>query len=286
MLTSLFALEVPEVSEEVIQLVDVARDPGSRAKVAVKTNDGRIDPVGACVGMRGSRVQAITNELQGERIDIVLWDENPAQYVINALSPAEVSSIVQDEDSHSMDVAVQEDQLAQAIGKNGQNVRMAAELTGWRLNVMAESQAEEKQQEELQVTMQSFMDALDLEDDVAAVLVEEGFSNLEEIAYVAKDEIANIEGFDEDIAAELQERAKNALLGLALSGDKPAEDLLNMEGMDETLANSLAKKGISTMEDLAELAVDDLQDIVKMDDEKAAKLILTARAPWFAEDSE
>ena len=286
MVTSLFELEVPEISEELIEIVDIARDPGSRSKIAVKTNDGRIDPVGSCVGMRGSRVQSITNELQGERIDIVLWDANPAQYVINSLSPAEVVSIIQDEDRHSMDVAVKEEELAQAIGKNGQNVKMASELTGWKLNVMAESQADEKQQEELQTTMQIFMDALDVEDDIAAVLVEEGFSNLEEVAYVAAEEIAEIEGFDDEIAAELQERAKNSLLSQALSATKPADDLLAMEGMDESLANTLAENGIITMEDLAELAVDDLQDVVDIDDKKAAQLILTARAPWFAEDNQ
>jgi transcription termination/antitermination protein NusA len=286
MVTSLFELEVPEISEELIEIVDITRDPGSRSKIAVKTNDGRIDPVGSCVGMRGSRVQSITNELQGERIDIVLWDANPAQYVINSLSPAEVVSIIQDEDRHSMDVAVKEEELAQAIGKNGQNVKMASELTGWKLNVMAESQAEEKQQEELQSTMQVFMGALDVEDDIAAVLVEEGFSNLEEVAYVAAEEIAEIEGFDEEIASELQERAKNALLTQAISATKPADDLLAMEGMDESLANTLAENGIITMEDLAELAVDDLQDVVDIDDKKAAQLILTARAPWFAEDNQ
>ena len=285
MLTALFELEVPEISEELIEIIDVARDPGSRSKIAVKTNDGRIDPIGACVGMRGARVQSITNELQGERVDIILWDSNPAQYVINSLAPAEVVSLIQDDDKFSMDVAVKEEELAQAIGKNGQNVRMAAELTGWKLNVMPESDAEEKQQEELQTLMQKFVSALDVDEDIAGVLVEEGFSSLDEIAYVAQKEVASIDGFDEDIAIELQERARNFLLEEAFSAKKPSKCLLEMEGMTTELANQLAESEVITMEDLAELAVDDLLDIITMSGDEAAKLILTARAPWFSADN-
>ncbi len=285
MLEALLALEVPEVSEELMDIVSIARDPGSRAKVAVKSNDKRIDPVGACVGMRGSRIQAITNELQGERVDIVLWDDNPAQCVINSVAPAEVISIVQDEDNQTMEVAVKEEQLSQAIGKNGQNVRLASALTGWHINIMAESAAAEKQQEEANKTMNIFVDALDIDEDVAEVLVEEGFSTLEEVAYVDPQEMSEIEGFDEEIAEELQERAKTALLSQALAAEKPADDLLNMEGMTEKWANILAENKIITMEDLAELATDDLIDIIPMSEKEAADLIMAARAPWFNEDN-
>ncbi|TNF69129.1 MAG: transcription termination/antitermination protein NusA [Gammaproteobacteria bacterium] len=282
---ALFELEVPEISEEVIEIVGIARDAGSRCKIAVKTNDGRIDPVGACVGMRGTRVQSITNELKGERIDIILWDDNPVQYVINALSPAEIVSIIQDEDSNTIDVAVKEDQLSQAIGRNGQNVRLASELTGWRLNVMPESEAQEKQDKEAQSQIKLFVEALDVEEDVAMVLFEEGFTQLEEVAYVPLEEMLAIDGFNEDIVSELQERAKTALLTQALSNKKvPADDLLTMEGMDEALANQLAEAGIITMEDLAEQAVDDLLDVIEIDRERAAELILTARRPWFEEN--
>ncbi|MFZ9034968.1 MAG: transcription termination factor NusA [Francisellaceae bacterium] len=281
MLEALLALEVPEVDEQLMDIIEIARDPGSRSKVAVKSNDKRIDPVGACVGMRGSRIQAITNELNGERIDIVLWDDNPAQFVINSLSPAEVVSIVQDEDKKQMDVAVKENQLSQAIGKSGQNVRLATALTGWHINVMPESQHEEKKRAEMQVTMEQFIAALDIDANVAEVLVSEGFSSLEEVAYVDPAEMMEIEGFDQEIVEELQERAKTALISEALAGEKPAEDLLNLEGMQREWAEKLAKNGIITMEDLAELGVDDLTDIVKMDDDKAAALIMAARAPWF-----
>ncbi|MCF6768128.1 transcription termination factor NusA [Thiotrichales bacterium 19S11-10] len=285
MVEALFELEVPEISEEVIEIVAIARDAGTRCKIAVKTNDGRIDPVGACVGMRGTRVQSITNELKGERIDIILWDDNPVQYVINALSPAEIISIIQDEDKNTIDVAVKEDQLSQAIGRNGQNVRLASELTGWKLNVMAESEAQERQNKEAQSKVKVFMDALDVDEDVATVLFEEGFTQLEEVAYVSLEEMLEIEGFNEDIAQELQERAKTALLTQALSNKKrPADDLLSMEGMDESLAQELANAGIITMEDLAEQAVDDLLDVVEIDRERAAELILTARRPWFEEN--
>ncbi len=290
MLVELFRIEVPEIAEQVIEIRGAARDPGMRAKIAVKTNDGRIDPVGACVGMRGARVQAVSNELDGERIDIVLWDDNPAQLVINAMSPADVESIIVDEDSGAMDVAVAAENLAQAIGKGGQNVRLASELTGWKINVMTVDEAEAKQDEEAGSLIDIFMKYLGIEDDVAQVLVEQGFTSVEEVAYVPLEEMANIEGFDEEIAEELRARAKDALLTMALANEEeiaqaePAEDLLTMDGMDRALAFKLAASGIVTMEDLAEQSVDDLLDIEDMDEERAADLIMTARAPWFAEE--
>jgi N utilization substance protein A len=287
MLVELFKIEVPEISEEVIEIRAAARDPGSRAKIAVKTNDGRIDPIGACVGMRGSRVQAVTGELNNERVDIVLWDDNPAQLVINAMAPAEVSSIVVDEDRHAMDVAVSDENLAMAIGRNGQNVRLASELTGWTINVMSEEDAAAKQQDEVGGVVQTFVDALDIDEEFAQMLVEEGFASLEEIAYVPLDEMLAIEGLDEDIVEELRTRAKDKLLNQALAAEEqldksePAQDLLDMEGMDTHLAFVLASRGIITMEDLAEQAVDEISDIEGLSDEKAAELIMTARAPWF-----
>ncbi|MBS98662.1 MAG: transcription termination/antitermination protein NusA [Oceanospirillaceae bacterium] len=289
MLIELFRIEVPEIAEEVIEIRAAARDPGARAKIAVKTNDGRIDPVGACVGMRGSRVQAVSNELGGERVDIVLWDDNPAQLVINAMAPAEVASIVIDEETHSMDVAVAEDALAMAIGRSGQNVRLASELTGWDLNVMSEAEAEEKQQSEIGSILQLFMDHLDVDEDLAEILVDEGFTSLEEVAYVPVDEMLEIEDFDEDIVDALRSRAKDALLNLAIASEEqlgdaePAEDLLGMDGMDKALAYQMAARGIVTMEDLAEQGVEDLLEIEGLDEAKAAELIMTARAPWFAE---
>ena len=289
MLIELFRIEVPEISEEVIELRSAARDPGSRAKIAVTTNDGRIDPVGACVGMRGSRVQAVSNELGNERVDIVLWDDNPAQFVINAMAPAEIESIVVDEDAHSMDVAVHEDNLAMAIGRGGQNVRLASDLTGWEINVMSLEDWEQKQQQETGSYMETFMDALDVDEDIAEVLVEEGFTTLEEIAYVPLDELVSIEGFDEDIAEELRARAKDALLTQALASEEqldktePAQDLLEMEGMDKQLAYQLASRGVATMDDLAELSVDELLDIDGMDESRAGALIMKAREPWFAD---
>lgn len=289
MLVELFKIEVPEIAEEVIEIKGAARDPGVRAKIAVKTNDGRIDPVGACVGMRGSRVQAVSGELNNERVDIILWDENPAQLVINAMAPAEVVSIVVDEDTHSMDVAVAESDLAQAIGRAGQNVRLACELTGWRINVMSVENWEERQQEETGESMEIFMQALDVEEDLAGLLVDEGFTSLEEIAYVPIEEMLSIEGFDQEIVEELRARAKDALLTRAIATEEklgtnePAKDLLEMEGMDKHLAYVLASKGIVTMEDLAEQAVDDILDVEGMDAERAAQLIMTARAPWFAD---
>ncbi len=289
-LVELFKLEVPEVGQELIEILGAARDPGLRAKIAVKSNDPRIDPVGACVGMRGSRVQTVSTELAGERVDIILWDENPAQFVINAMSPAEVVSIVVDEDKHSMDVAVATDQLSQAIGRGGQNVRLASQLTGWELNVMDEQQAAEKTEEEMQALQKLFMEDLDVDEEVAAILVQEGFSTIEEIAYVPNSELLQIEEFEEDIVEELRGRARDVLLTRAianeekLGGARPADDLLEMEGMDEDLAFTLAAKGIVTMEDLAEQAIDDLMDIEGMDEERAGQLIMTARAPWFAEE--
>jgi N utilization substance protein A len=287
MLIELFKIEVPEIAEQVIEIRAAARDPGSRAKIAVKTNDGRIDPVGACVGMRGSRVQAVSGELDNERIDIVLWNDNPAQLVINAMAPAEVESIVMDEDTRTMDVAVAEENLAQAIGRGGQNVKLATQLTGWAINVMSTEEAEARQQQEAGSILELFMEALEVDEDVAAVLIEEGFASLEEVAYVPLDEMMTIEGFDEEIATELRTRAKDALLTRALAseekvGGQPAADLLGMEGMDELLAYKLASNGICTMEELAEQAVDDVLEIApELGEEKIASLIMTARAPWF-----
>ena len=287
MLVELFKIEVPEISEEIIEIKAAARDPGSRAKIVVSTNDGRIDPVGACVGMRGSRVQVVSNELANERIDIILWDDNPAQLVINSMSPAEVASIVVDEDSNTMDIAVEEDNLAQAIGRNGQNVRLSSELTGWTINVMSEEDAAEKQQQEASSFIEMFVEKLDVDEDTAEVLVQEGFTSLEEIAYVPLDELLAVEGFDEEIANELRNRAKDALLTQAIASEEDlsaaniADDLLNMEGVDGKLALELAKKGILNMEELAEQSIDELMDIENMDEERAGKLIMTARAPWF-----
>lgn len=287
-LIELFKLEVPEAGEGLIDIMGAARDPGARAKIAVKSNDPRIDPVGACVGMRGSRVQAVSNELAGERIDIVLWNENPAQFVINAMSPAEVTSIVVDEDSHSMDVAVAEDNLSQAIGRGGQNVRLASQLTGWELNVMTERQAEEKGEVEAQTLRAMFMEQLDVDEEVAAILVQEGFSSIEEVAYVPVQEMMQIEEFDEDIVNELRNRARDVLLTRAIASEEnlektaPAPDLLEVEGMDQRLAYLLAEHGVITREDLADQAVDDLTDIEGLDAALASKLIMAARAPWFA----
>ncbi len=289
MLIELFKIEVPEISEGVIQIKAAARDPGSRAKIAVKTGDQRIDPVGACVGMRGSRVQAVSNELDNERVDIILWDDNPAQLVINAMSPAEVESIVVDEDTGTMEVAVAEENLAQAIGRGGQNVRLASDLTSWTINVMSTEEAIERQEAEAGHVIETFMTALDVDEDVAGVLVDEGFTTVEEVAYVPIEEMMTIEGFDEEIAEELRSRAKDALLTMAIASEEelgatePAEDLLNMDGMERKLAFLLASRGIVTMEDLAEHSVDELIDIEEMTEERAAKLIMTARAPWFAD---
>ena len=292
MLVKLFTIEVPEISDGVIEILASARDPGSRAKIAVKTNDGRIDPVGSCVGMRGSRVQAVSSELAGERIDVVPWDDNIAQLAINAMSPAEVVKIVVDEETRSMDIAVGEENLAQAIGKGGQNVKLASELTGWELNIMTEEQADEKHQQEAGNIIERFIEQLDVSEEVAVVLVEENFTTLEEIAYVPIEEMMAIEGFDEDIVEELRNRAKNALTTIELASEEeignqqPADDLLNMDGMDKRLAFQLAQMGIITMEDLAEQAIDEIMDVEDMTEERAGELIMTARAPWFAEEEE
>lgn len=292
LLIELFKLEVPEIGEGLIQILGAARDPGLRAKIAVRSEDPRIDPVGACVGMRGSRVQAVSNELGGERVDIILWDENPAQFVINAMSPAEVVSILVDEDTASMDVAVAEEQLSQAIGRNGQNVRLASQLTGWELNVMNESDAESKSEEETQKNQKVFMELLDVDEEIAVILVQEGFATIEEVAYVPEQEMLAVEEFDEQLVRELRQRAKDLLLTRAIASEerlgdaRPADDLLGMEGMDEDLAYKLATAGIISMEDLADQAVDDLLDIEGIEAERAGELIMTARAPWFAEADE
>ncbi|MBK8815291.1 MAG: transcription termination/antitermination protein NusA [Methylococcaceae bacterium] len=291
LLIALFRLEVPEVNEGLISIMGAARDPGSRAKIAVKGNDPRLDPVGACVGMRGSRVQSVTNELAGERVDIILWNPNEAQYVINAMAPAEIQSIVVDEDKHSMDLAVSSENLSQAIGRGGQNVRLASQLTGWELNVLDATKAEEKSEAEASKIKQLFVEQLDVDDDIAMILVDEGFNTVEEIAYVPVSEMLEIEGFDEDLVNELRSRAKDALLIKAIAAEEkiesvePAEDLLNMEGMDTELAYALASEGIVSMEDLAEQSVDDLLGFENMTEERAAQLILKAREPWFAETS-
>ncbi|KAF0283692.1 MULTISPECIES: transcription termination factor NusA [Spiribacter] len=288
-LVELFKLEVPEVGQELLDILGAARDPGLRAKISVNALDSRIDPVGACVGMRGSRVQAVSNELSGERIDIILWNENPAQFVINAMAPAEVESIVVDEDRHSMDIAVGEDQLSQAIGRGGQNVRLASELTGWELNVMTASEAEAKSESEAAELVDRFAQSLDVDEDLAGLLVEEGFSSLEEIAYVPVVELLEIEGFDEDLVNALRQRARDVLAereAEAAAAEAPAEDLLGLEGMDTAVAEQLAARGIQTMEDLAEQSVDDVSDIEGLDAERAGALIMKAREPWFADAGE
>lgn len=287
-LIELFKIEVPEIGEGVIDIKGASRDPGLRAKIAVKSKDQRIDPIGACVGMRGSRVQSVTNEMNGERVDIVLWDENIAQYVINAMSPAEVKSIIVDEDAHSMDVAVEDDQLSLAIGRNGQNVRLASELSGWNLNVLSEAQADAKSEAEANSTIAMLQQKLSVDEEVAAILVQEGFTSLEEVAYVPINEMLEIEEFDEEMVNELRARARDALVTRDISseehgGGEPEQDLLEMEGMEPKLAEMLAARGITSMEDLAECAVDELTDLDGMDEERAAQLIMKAREPWFAE---
>ncbi|CZI75835.1 TPA: transcription termination/antitermination protein NusA [Legionella pneumophila subsp. pneumophila] len=286
MLIELFRIEVPEIGENIIDIKAAARDPGNRAKIAVKTNDGRIDPIGACVGMRGARVQAVSSELGGERVDIILWDDNPAQLVINAMAPADITSIVVDEDTHTMDLAVAKEQLSQAIGRNGQNVRLASQLTGWTLNVMTTEEFESKNQEESSKIVNLFTNALEIDEEIATLLVAHGFSSLEEVAYVPKEELLAIEEFDEEIVEELRNRANDKLLEMALSSGKglsgtPDDSLINMEGMTEDLANKLASKGITTMEDLAEQSVDELMEIEGISEEKAGALIMKAREPWF-----
>ena len=287
MLIELFTIEVPEIAEGLIEVMAASRDPGSRAKIAVRSKDKRIDPQGACIGMRGSRVQAVSGEIGGERVDIVLWDENVAQFVINAMAPAEVAAIIVDEDAHAMDIAVAEDNLAQAIGRGGQNVRLASQLTGWTLNVMTEADIQAKQQAETGDILQNFVDELEVDEDLAQVLVEEGFTSLEEIAYVPMEEMLSIDGFDEDIVNELRARAKDRLLTKAIANEEkladaqPAEDLLSLDGMDKNLAQELAVRGVITREDLAEQSIDDLLDIDGIDEARAGKLIMAARAHWF-----
>jgi N utilization substance protein A len=288
-LIELFKLEVPEVGQGLIQILGAARDPGVRAKIAVRSNDPRIDPVGACVGMRGSRVQAVSNEIAGERVDIIPYNENPAQFVINAMSPAEVISIVVDEDAHSMDIAVAEEKLSQAIGRGGQNIRLASQLTGWDLNVMSESDAEAKSESEARALIENFMKSLDVDEDVATILVQEGFSTVEEIAYVPQSELSSISEFDEEMVKELRNRARDVLLTQAIASEEslevqlPADDLLLLEGMQPDLALALARRGVRTREDLADQAVDDLMDIQGLTPEQAGKLIMKAREHWFAE---
>jgi N utilization substance protein A len=287
MLVELFRIEVPEIQEELIEIRSCARDPGARAKIAVKTNDGRIDPVGACVGMRGSRVQAVSNELGNERVDIILWDDNPAQLVINAMAPAEVASIVMDEDTNTMEVAVAEENLAMSIGRNGQNVRLATELTGWTINVMTEGEADERQEQEAGQLVTNFIEKLSIDEDLAMILVEEGFTTLEEVAYVPINEMLEIDGFEEELVNELRQRAKDVLLTQELASEEklesaePQEDLLALEGMNEHLALVLASKGIVSMEDVAELSIDELMEFGDLEEEFSGKLIMAARAPWF-----
>lgn len=292
MLIELFRVEVPEIADELIEVMGAARDPGARAKIAVKSNDRRIDPIGACVGMRGARVQAVSNELGGERVDIVLWDDNPAQYVINAMAPADVASIIVDEDNHSMDIAVEAESLAQAIGRNGQNVRLATQLTGWELNVMTVEDMNKKHQAESAKVKSLFMKSLDVDEDFAQVLADEGFTSLEEIVYVPVSELLAIDGFDEDLVEALRERAKAAISTRALAseealdGVEPSEELLALEGVERHLAYVLASKGIVTLEDLAEQGIDDLTDIEELTEEKAGELIMAARnICWFGEEA-
>ncbi|MFN3883387.1 MAG: transcription termination factor NusA [Rhodocyclaceae bacterium] len=285
----LFELEVPEIEDGLIEIKSAARDPGVRAKIAVKSNDPRIDPIGTCVGMRGSRVTAVTNELAGERVDIVLWSPDPAQFVIGALAPAEVRSIVVDEEKHSMDVVVDEDNLAIAIGRGGQNVRLASELTGWTINLMTVEESQEKQEKEAAKIRQLFMDKLDVDEDVADILVQEGFSTLEEVAYVPLAEMLEIEAFDEATVNELRERARNVLLTEAIANEeeleKVSEDLLELDGMDKPLAAKLARHGIHSRDELADLAVDELMEMTGIDEARAKSLITVARAHWFADET-
>ena len=290
LMVKLFTLEVPEIAEGLIEIMGCARDPGSRAKIGVRSNVARIDPVGACVGMRGSRVQAVSNELAGERVDIIMWDENPAQFVINAMSPAEVVSIVVDEESKAMDVAVHEEQLSQAIGRGGQNVRLASQLAQWQINVMTEQQADEKNEVEAGKFLSLFRDQLDVDEEVALILLQEGFTSIEEVAYVPEAEMLAIDEFDEDICRELQSRARDVLLIREIASEEgvssgsPAEDLLLLEGMDTELAYGLAAKGVTTREDLADLSVDDFTELMEIDPERAGTLIMTARAIWFEQE--
>ena len=284
-IVKLFELEVPEIDDGLMELKACARDPGLRAKIAVKSNDQRIDPIGTCVGLRGARVQAVTNELAGERVDIVLWSSDPAQFVVGALAPAEVSSIVVDEEKHSMDVVVDEDNLAIAIGRGGQNVRLASELTGWTINLMTEEESQKKSEAETAGLRVLFMEKLDVDEEVANILIEEGFSGLEEVAYVPLHEMLEIEAFDEATVQELRDRARNVLLTEAIATEEQLEGveeaMINVEGMDKNLAAKLASSGIKTLDDLADLAVDELTEMTGIDNERAKQLITNARAHWF-----
>ena len=285
----LFELEVPEIEEGLLEIKSAARDPGVRAKIAVHSNDRRIDPIGTCVGMRGSRVQAVTQELAGERVDIVLWSADPAQFVIGALAPAEVSSIVVDEEKHAMDVVVDEENLAIAIGRSGQNVRLASELTGWQINLMTEDESNRKQEEESARVKALFMERLDVDEEVADILIQEGFATLEEVAYVPINELLEIEAFDEDTVNELRNRARNALLVAAIANEEKVEgvdpELLRLQDMDTQLAAKLAEAGVRTRDDLADLAVDELSELTGLEEERAKNLIMAARAHWFTEET-
>ncbi|MEK6596419.1 MAG: transcription termination factor NusA [Pseudomonadota bacterium] len=284
-LMKLFELEVPEIEEGLLEIKAAARDPGSRAKIAVKSNDQRVDPIGTCVGMRGSRVQAVISELAGERVDIVLWADDPATFIINALAPAEISSIMVDEEKHSMDIVVDDDNLAQAIGRGGQNVRLASELTGWELNIMTVEESKAKHEEETSLICQLFMQKLDVDEEIAEILVQEGFVTLEEVAYVPLNEMLEIESLDEETVNEIRNRARNVLLTDAIVSEEKvehvAEDLLSLEGMDINIVRELASKGINTQADLADLAADDLVEMIGIDIERANRLIIKAREPWF-----
>ncbi|MDR4652694.1 MAG: transcription termination factor NusA [Nitrosomonas sp.] len=284
-LMKLFELEVPEIEEGILEIKAAARDPGSRAKIAVKSNDQRVDPIGTCVGMRGSRVQAVISELAGERVDIILWSDDPATFIINALAPAEISSIMVDEENHSMDIVVDEDNLAQAIGRGGQNVRLASELTGWTLNIMTEEESQSKHEEETELIRALFIEKLGVDEEIADILTQEGFATLEEVAYVPLDEMLEIESLDEETINEIRERARNILLTDAIADEEKvenvAEDLLSLEGMDLDTVRVLAAEGIHSQADLADLAADDLVEMTGMDIERANKLIMKAREPWF-----
>ncbi|MEY3954452.1 MAG: hypothetical protein RLZZ397_1332 [Pseudomonadota bacterium] len=281
----LFRQEVPEIDQGLLELKSCSRDPGSRAKIAVLSHDKRVDPIGTCVGVRGSRVNAVTNELAGERVDIVLWSDDPAQFVIGALAPANVSSIVVDEERHAMDVVVDEENLAMAIGRGGQNVRLASDLTGWRINIMTADESAQKQAEEAERIRQVFIQKLDVDAEVANILIEEGFTTLEEVAYVPLNEMLEIEAFDEDMVNELRTRAKDALLTLELAAEESVEeasqDLRSLEGLTTELIAQLGAAGIHTLDDLADLATDELVEMTRLSDEEANAIIMKARAHWF-----
>jgi len=288
LMMELFKIEVPEVGQGLVEIMACARDAGDRAKIAVRAHDHRTDPIGACIGMRGSRVQAVTNELNGERVDIILWNENPAQFVINAMAPAEVQSIIVDEDKHSMDLAVAETELSKAIGRGGQNVRLASKLTGWHLNVMTQDQVRQKSEAEQETARNLFIEKLEVDAEIASILVQEGFSSIEEIAYVPDSELLAVEEFDTDIVEELRARARDALLTQMIAAEEdldqhaPSEELLALEGMDDQVAFALAERGVRTLEDLADMATDEIADIEGLDEARASAMIMAARAPMLA----